>query len=157
MTMSQQPTPVLWGHLLLRRLVLPLASPQLGLPWALLLLLALVLTPATVVLAGSVDWQEVPATPEGRQWWDAGSLRLSRDGNLMVLSRFQPTTTANGQPRPGELYVMEVNCGERLFRDTSVNGIPRFRPEWIVPADDGLLTAVIEASCQAGRGLMQAG
>jgi hypothetical protein len=40
--------------------------------------------------AGPVEWQEVPATEAGRQWWDRGSLRLSKQGTLTVLSRFQP-------------------------------------------------------------------
>ncbi|WP_369791661.1 hypothetical protein [Synechococcus sp. CB0205] len=42
------------------------------------------------VFAGPVDWQEVPVTSEGQQWWDRGSLRLNKNGNLTVLSRFQP-------------------------------------------------------------------
>jgi len=32
--------------------------------------------------AGPVDWHEVTASEAGRQWWDSGSLRLNRDGNL---------------------------------------------------------------------------
>ena len=46
------------------------------------------LTPAAAQ-AGPVEWQEVAATSEGRQWWDVGSLRPTpipagrslRDGN----------------------------------------------------------------------------
>ena len=40
--------------------------------------------------AGPVDWHEVQASSDGRQWWDSGSLRVNRNGNLTVLSRFQP-------------------------------------------------------------------
>jgi hypothetical protein len=54
----------------MNRLVLVLAG--------LLLLLAL---PVPAALAGPVDWQEVAATPDGRQWWDSGSLRISRNGS----------------------------------------------------------------------------
>jgi hypothetical protein len=46
--------------------------------------------------AGPVEWQEVPATEAGRQWWDRGSLRLSKQGTLTVLSRFQ----AAAEPDP---------------------------------------------------------
>ena len=53
--------------------------------WSLLLLLALLLAPAAV-WAGPVSWVEVPPTAEGRQWWDEGSLRINRAGNLTVLS-----------------------------------------------------------------------
>ena len=45
--------------------------------------------------AGPVEWQEVPATEAGRQWWDRGSLRLSKQGTLTVLSRFQAAAEPN--------------------------------------------------------------
>ncbi|MEX1317375.1 MAG: hypothetical protein AB1Z22_09650 [Synechococcaceae cyanobacterium] len=109
-------------------------------------------------LAASVDWHEVPASEAGRQWWDAGSLRLSRGGNLTVLSRFQPAAANDEErPRPSDLYVMEIDCGQSLYRDTSVNGLPRFRSEW-QPADgDELLMALIRESCEAAAPLLQAG
>lgn len=53
------------------------------------LLLALVLLAPARAWAGPVSWTEVPPTAEGRQWWDEGSLRRNRAGNLTVLSRFQ--------------------------------------------------------------------
>lgn len=127
------------------------------LSWALVVLVGL--TPfaaaAPPALAAAVDWREVPATEDGRQWWDAGSLHLSRGGNLSVLSRFQPAGDA-GKPRSPDLYVMEVDCGQRIYRDTSVNGLPRFAAPWQAPAGDGLIEAVIEASCAAGSALLQA-
>jgi hypothetical protein len=107
-----------------------------------------------------VDWHEVPASAEGRQWWDQGSLRRSRDGHLSVLSRFQPaseTDADSDRPRLGDLYVMEIDCGQRLYRDTSVNGIPRFGASWSAAGDDELVMAVIRESCEAGAGMLQAG
>ena len=88
-----------------------------GLRWAArsLLLVALLLgvlatTPGRA-LAGPVDWHEVPGTSEGRQWWDGGSLRTSRGGNISVLTRFQKPVSEE-QPRPlSDLYVMEIDCG----------------------------------------------
>ncbi len=115
------------------------------------------LAPAAV-LAAPVDWHEVPASAEGRQWWDAGSLRLSRSGNLSVLSRFQSASGEEDErPRLGDLYVMEIDCGQNLYRDTSVNGVPRFRSEWQPAEGDALLMAVIEESCEAAAPLLQAG
>ena len=105
--------------------------------------------------AGSVDWHEVPATNEGRQWWDAGSLRRSRGGNLSVLSRFQPASE-DEKPRMGDLYVMEVDCGQKLYRDTSINGLPQFGSEWQPAAGDNLISSVIAESCAAGSALLQA-
>ena len=45
-----------------------------------LLLLILLLAPGPAAWAGPVEWIEVPATEEGQQWWDKGSLRLNRRG-----------------------------------------------------------------------------
>ena len=58
--------------------------------------------------AGPVEWVEVPASEAGRQWWDRGSLRLSKQGTLTVLSRFQPAAepdpaaSANAVGSPAE-------------------------------------------------------
>ena len=49
--------------------------------------LALILC-AAPVCAGQVEWREVPSSEEGQQWWDAGSLRLKKDGTVSVLSRY---------------------------------------------------------------------
>jgi hypothetical protein len=113
-------------------------------------------------LAGPVNWQEVPSTAEGRQWWDSGSLRATKTGNLSVLSRFQPPnpgapdsgTTGETESRPkrmADLYVMDIDCDQQLFRDTSINGIPQFKAEWLPAAGDNLISAVIEGSCTAAR------
>ena len=127
----------------------------------LLLLLGLVL-PAPV-WAGPVDWHEVEARPDGRQWWDAGSLRLNRNGNLTVLSRFQPAPAADqarkadgseARPPASDLYVMEIDCGQQLFRDTSVNGIPQWGSSWQAAAGDDLISSTIEAACAAGEPLL---
>jgi len=145
--------------------------------------------------AGPVEWQEVPASEAGRQWWDRGSLRLSKQGTLTVLSRFQPaaepdptdpapapvpTTSPNSPaasqglaaapqgPDPGagaaparrprqansELYVSEIDCDQKLMRDTSINGIPQWRASWQPVAGDGLMEAVVQAVCEAGGQLL---
>jgi hypothetical protein len=117
---------------------------------AVLLQAALLLLPVAA-WAGPVDWQEVPATEEGRQWWDAGSLRVSRDGHLSVLSRYQPSEDGSR----GRLYVMELDCDQELYRDTSVNGLPRFRAEWQAASVDALSTATLRQACLAGAPLLE--
>ncbi|MCP9889482.1 MULTISPECIES: hypothetical protein [Synechococcales] len=116
---------------------------------ALVLLVALFTGAAGPALAGPVDWHEVATTSEGRQWWDGGSLRRSRSGNVSVLSRFQPAATED-KPRPvSDLYVMEIDCGQALFRDTSINGLPQFGAEWQPAAGDSLIASVIGEVCAA--------
>jgi hypothetical protein len=116
---------------------------------AALLLLAVVTVAARPGLAGPVDWHEVASTSEGRQWWDGGSLRRSRGGNVSVLTRFQPAASED-KPRPvSDLYVMEIDCGQELFRDTAINGLPQFGAEWQPSAGDSLITSVIGEVCAA--------
>jgi hypothetical protein len=124
--------------------------------------------------AAPVSWREVAPSLEGRQWWDEGSLRLSRDGWLSVLSRFQPAakgelgtaptgsatsdaeTSTEARPRSSELYAMEMDCDQRLYRDTAVNGLPRFRPQWQPAGGDALITEVLEEACAAAAPLLAA-
>lgn len=100
------------------------------------------------VWAGPVDWREVPATSEGRQWWDAGSLRRDRDGNLSVLSRYTAETDPD-TPSLGTLVVMQIDCGQKLYRDKQVNGLPRWGAQWEAAGDDALISNVIEAVCSS--------
>ena len=113
------------------------------------LLPVLILVLAAPSLAGPVDWREVPSTSEGQQWWDAGSVRRTKNGNLSVLSRYS-LKTEDDSPALGTLVVMEIDCGQSLYRDTQKNGLPRFRADWEAPAKDDLITEVINAVCSSG-------
>jgi len=145
-----------------------------------LLLVGMALPPAPSPLlpglkpawAGPVDWREVPASATGRQWWDAGSLRRDRRGTLSVLSRFQPLSEPEGieapQPSPaagsleakprsarqplGTLVVMELDCDLGLYRDVSVNGLPRFNTTWQPTGGDPLVAATLQEACSAAAG-----
>ena len=121
---------------------------------ALLALLILVSTQPSIaqpVFAGPVDWREVPSTSEGQQWWDAGSLRKTKEGNVSVLSRYS-LKTEDESPALGTLVVMEIDCDQSLYRDTQKNGLPRFRADWEAPAKDDLITEVINAVCSSELG-----
>lgn len=147
---------------------------------ALLLLLpgALLLSPVRSAWAGPVAWQELPASAEGRQWWDSGSLRLSRQGHLTVLSRFQPAPDPDDAPEvsaeatvganaivepgprpsrqaPGTLYVMELDCDQALYRDLAVNGLPRWGSQWQPAGPDDLVRRLLNEVCAAGANLRQ--
>jgi len=169
--------PPLWSGL--RRLL-----ANRGATWLLLGLLllpgALLLSPVRPAWAGPVAWQELPASAEGRQWWDSGSLRLSRQGRLTVLSRFQPAPThepddagaasadattqaaAGAVPgpqspsqAPGRLYVMELDCDQALYRDLAVNGLPRWGSQWQPAGPDDLVRRLLDEVCAAGAVLLQ--
>lgn len=141
------------------------ASQQLRTPLVLsvlLLVILLGLMPLTrqAAWAAPVSWQEVTSAPEGRQWWDSGSLRLDRAGRLSVLSRFQPAPpaadrdiSANAAERRSALYVMQLDCDGQRWRDVAVNGLPRPRAPWQQAGQDELTDRVLQAACQAAASL----
>ena len=104
---------------------------------------------ASPAWAGPVEWVEVPATDAGQQWWDSGSVRENREGLRTVLSRFTPAAVEGEAPRNGELFVMQIDCAQKLYRDQQVNGIPRFRAQWQAAGGDELIVSVIGAVCDA--------
>ena len=42
---------------------------------------------------------------------------------------------------------MRINCNNKLFKDTSINGIPQFNTKWKSSNEDELIDVVIEKSC----------
>jgi hypothetical protein len=42
---------------------------------------------------------------------------------------------------------MEVDCGQSLFRDTSINGIPQWGSHWQAAAGDGLIEETLAEVC----------
>ena len=42
---------------------------------------------------------------------------------------------------------MRINCNEKKFKDTSINGIPQFNSKWQTSNNDELIDVVIENSC----------
>ena len=129
-----------------------------GLLFAAALLFLLSVIQPLPVFAGPVDWQEVDPTSDGRQWWDKGSLRLNRKGELTVLSRFNATPDESGKTATGSLYVMALDCDEKLYKDLQVNGLPKPRADWQLVGSEDLIAEVLEQSCAeaSSQGLREA-
>ena len=96
---------------------------------------------------GNVDWVLLKENDDGKEWLDKGSIILLPNGEVSVLTKFfkNPTNLENN----GELslYVMRINCDEKKFKDTSINGIPQFNSKWQTSNNDELIDVVIENSC----------
>ena len=103
---------------------------------------------ASPVFAGQVEWREVPSSGEGQQWWDAGSLRLKKDGTVSVLSRYS-LRQEDDRPALGTLVVMEIDCSQQLYRDKQKNGLPQFRAEWQPSGADPLIDGVLSGVCSS--------
>ena len=119
----------------------------ISLKFLLLILLISQLGIVKTASAGSVNWIEVNPSQNGQQWWDKGSLKKKRNGNITVLSKFKPIIDGEMNQQNNKLYVMEINCKNKLFRDTSINGLPKLNSKWQTPNEDELIEEVISDSC----------
>lgn len=125
-----------------------MAPAPLALRRCLLLAVLLLLIMPFAAQAAPVNWQPVPATREGEQWWDTGSLRPTASGTLTVLSRYR-SAEVEGRQATAHLVVMEINCDSGRFRDTWVDGLPQWGADWQRAAGEDLTQSVVEAACAA--------
>ena len=97
---------------------------------------------------GNVDWVLLKENDDGKEWLDKGSIKSLSNGEISVLTKFFKNPT-NSDDDDGELslYVMRINCDEKKFKDTSINGIPQFNSKWQTSNNDELIDVVIENSC----------
>ena len=95
---------------------------------------------------GNVDWVLLKENDDGKEWLDKGSIKLLPNGEISVLTKFfkNPTNSDNGEL---SLYVMRINCEDKKFKDTSINGIPQFNSKWQTSNNDELIDVVIENIC----------
>ena len=93
------------------------------------------------------QWIEEPTTEEGQQWWDLDSLNNTTDGSIELLTRFSPNPNKNKESIITTVYMMEIDCSNRLFRDTQINGFQQFNKKWNSTDNDELINGVINQSC----------
>ena len=55
----------------------------------------------------------------------------------------------SGATSISRLYVMELDCDQSLYRDISVNGLPRFGATWQPTGSDDLTAEVLRQACAA--------
>ena len=93
------------------------------------------------------QWIEAPTTEEGQQWWELDSLSNTTDGNIKILTRFIPKPNKHKSSVITTFYLMEIDCSNRLFRDTQINGVQQFNKKWNMTDNDELINGVIDQSC----------
>ena len=96
---------------------------------------------------GNVDWVLQKENNDGKEWLDKGSLKPLPNGEISVLTKFFKKPTNSDDDGELSLYVMRINCDEKKFKDTSINGIPQFNSKWKTSNNDELIDVVIENSC----------
>ena len=96
---------------------------------------------------GNVDWVLLKENDNGKEWLDKGSIKQLPNNEISVLTKFFKTPTNSDVDGKLSLYVMRINCNEKKFKDTSINGIPQFNSKWQTSNNDELIDVVIENSC----------
>ena len=96
---------------------------------------------------GNVDWVLLKENDDGKEWLDKGSIKSLPNGEISVLTKFFKNPTDSDNDGQLSLYVMRINCDEKKFKDTSINGIPQFNSKWQTSNNDELIDVVIENSC----------
>ena len=96
---------------------------------------------------GNVDWVLLKENNDGKEWLDKGSIKELPNGDISVLTKFFKNPTDSDNDGQLSLYVMRINCDEKKFKDTSINGIPQFYSKWQTSNNDELIDVVIENSC----------
>ena len=96
---------------------------------------------------GNVDWVLLKENNDGKEWIDMGSIKEINDGEISVLTKFFKNPKESDDKGQLSLYLMRINCNDKSFKDTSINGIPQFGSKWQISNNDELIDVVIEKSC----------
>ena len=96
---------------------------------------------------GNVDWVLLKENNDGKEWIDMGSIKEINPEEITVLTKFFKKPKESSDKGQLSLYVMQINCNDKTFKDTSINGIPQFGSKWQTSNNDELIEVVIEKSC----------
>lgn len=96
---------------------------------------------------GNVDWVLLKENNDGKEWIDMGSIKETNAGEITVLTKFLKNPKGPSDKEELSLYVMRINCNDKTFKDTSINGIPQFGSKWQTSNNDELIDVVIEKGC----------
>jgi hypothetical protein len=96
---------------------------------------------------GNVDWVLLKENNDGKEWIDMGSIKETNAGEITVLTKFLKNPKGQSDKEELSLYVMRINCNDKTFKDTSINGIPQFGSKWQTSNNDELIDVVIEKGC----------
>ena len=99
---------------------------------------------------GNVDWLLLKENRDGKEWIDMGSVKKINDDEVSVLTKFFKSPDESVEKGQLSLYVMRINCNNKTFKDTSINGIPQFGSKWQTSNNDELIDIVIDKSCSFG-------
>ena len=92
-------------------------------------------------------WKEVISSSSGQQWWDTESIVYQSPDKLTISTRFLPLSKGDVKQPRENFYTMQIDCSQKLYKDTSINGIQVLDPQWLSPEEDALINSVINEAC----------
>mgnify|MGYP001278777721 CR=1 FL=1 len=109
-----------------------------------ILLLLIIFIPQGMSLALSHEWQEVPSSQSGRQWWDKESLKINNDGTFRILSKYEANLKGSNNIYN---YTMDIDCFEKSYKDISINKVETNQNKMLKANGDILIEGVINQVC----------
>ena len=110
--------------------------------------LILILNNSEIVYGvGNVNWVLLKENNDGKEWIDMGSIKEINAEEITVLTKFLKNPKESSDKEELSLYVMRINCNDKTYKDTSINGIPQFGSKWQTSNNDELIDVVIEKGC----------
>ena len=100
-----------------------------------------------VYAVSNVDWVLLKENNDGKEWIDMGSIKKINAREITVLTKFLKNPKEPSEKEELSLYVMRINCNDKTYKDTSINGIPQFGSKWQTSNNDELIDVVIEKGC----------
>ena len=95
----------------------------------------------------NVDWLLLKENNDGKEWIDMESIKEINAEEITVLTKFLKNPNEPSDKEELSLYVMRINCKDKTYKDTSINGIPQFGSKWQTSNNDELIDVVIEKGC----------
>ena len=99
------------------------------------------------ISAEEIKWTEVANTTIGKQFIDTNSIRYNNEDNLSVLTKYSEINPDDQQPINTTLYLMAIDCKNRLYAKLPVNGELKQVKDWNTPINDKLIKKTIINSC----------
>ena len=97
--------------------------------------------------AAQINWVEVDKTNNGIQFIDSNSIKYNNRGILSVTTKFTELNPSDQTIINTDLYLMAVDCENRLFSKLPLNGELKQVKSWQKPNNEKLIKKTIINSC----------
>ena len=101
----------------------------------------------TSLSAEEVNWIEVDKINNGIQFIDVDSIKYNNRGFLSVITKYSETNPDDNAITSTNLYLMAVDCENRLFSKLPLNGELNQVKRWEEPINDRMIKRTIVNSC----------